>query len=253
MKRYISIVRTVTPTRLGMGRAAGRIDLPIIREASTGWPVVPGSSLKGVLRAEAEEKGATEEDVKRRFGSQDSAGTLVLTDHFASLLPVRSYYGVFALITCPLAISRVNELLSLTGGRSLESVEPVSVMGNSPLTENGKVLFEDMEFEAAAGAQELGNNITELLGIGLDNRLCVVSDEAFTLLAERSTEVRARTAIEWARKRAKDKTLRTEEYLCRETYLIGLAVWDEEVIRRREIQLGAEASIGAGLVQWWLK
>ena len=37
--------------RVGSGEPGAEIDLPIQREAATGYPLVPGSSLKGVLRA----------------------------------------------------------------------------------------------------------------------------------------------------------------------------------------------------------
>ena len=37
--------------RVGSGEPGYEIDLPIQREAATGYPLVPGSSLKGVLRA----------------------------------------------------------------------------------------------------------------------------------------------------------------------------------------------------------
>ncbi len=60
--------------------AIGTVDSPVIRDAFTGWPIVPGSSLKGKLRTLlARSKGQTienlpecnddDEQIQRLFGS----------------------------------------------------------------------------------------------------------------------------------------------------------------------------------------
>ncbi|MEO2241548.1 MAG: RAMP superfamily CRISPR-associated protein, partial [Euryarchaeota archaeon] len=45
---------TVTPTRVGVGQRPGAVDLPLIRRRHTRVPYVPGSSVKGTLRAHVE-------------------------------------------------------------------------------------------------------------------------------------------------------------------------------------------------------
>ena len=40
---------TRTPLHVGAGASVGAIDQPIVRERPTGLPIIPGSSLKGVL------------------------------------------------------------------------------------------------------------------------------------------------------------------------------------------------------------
>jgi CRISPR-associated protein Cmr4 len=47
-----------SPIHCGTGQAIGGIDLPIAREKPTNVPLVPGSSLKGVLRALASDAAA---------------------------------------------------------------------------------------------------------------------------------------------------------------------------------------------------
>src|SRR5437763_951036 len=42
-------LHALTPLHVGSGRAIGVVDLPIVREAVTNWPYVPGSAVKGVL------------------------------------------------------------------------------------------------------------------------------------------------------------------------------------------------------------
>ncbi len=39
--------------RVGSGPGHDEVDLPLQREAATGYPLLPGSSLKGVLRSRA--------------------------------------------------------------------------------------------------------------------------------------------------------------------------------------------------------
>ena len=49
MKQQIMSIFTRTPLHVGAGSAVGVVDLPVMRERHTGYPVIPGSSLKGVL------------------------------------------------------------------------------------------------------------------------------------------------------------------------------------------------------------
>ena len=49
MTSKILTLFTRTPLHVGAGASVGAIDQPIIRERHTGFPIIPGSSLKGVL------------------------------------------------------------------------------------------------------------------------------------------------------------------------------------------------------------
>lgn len=88
----------------GAGRSVGVVDLPVAREASTDYPVLVGSSLKGALRDKANTKGAG--DVDGRFGKRDQAGDLLVSDGRLLLLPVRSLMGAYRWATCPHLIER---------------------------------------------------------------------------------------------------------------------------------------------------
>jgi CRISPR-associated protein Cmr4 len=50
MKQNLLYLFTRTPLHVGAGSAVGAIDQPIQRERHTGFPLIPGSSIKGVLR-----------------------------------------------------------------------------------------------------------------------------------------------------------------------------------------------------------
>ena len=48
--KRILYVFTRTPLHVGAGASVGAIDQPVQRERHTGFPIIPGSSIKGVLR-----------------------------------------------------------------------------------------------------------------------------------------------------------------------------------------------------------
>jgi len=106
MEKKILYIFTRTPLHVGAGASVGAIDQPIIRERHTGFPVIPGSSIKGVLRDACrndEQLKAKEEAI---FGKQDDAGKLTFGEAKILAFPVRSAKGSFAFITCPLALDR---------------------------------------------------------------------------------------------------------------------------------------------------
>jgi len=116
---------TRTPLHVGAGQSVGYVDLPIQREPHTRIPIIPGSSLKGVLadlwNEVVKEKAAegSEREVIRRsadgewlFGKATgdsvggAAGALLIGEARVFCFPVRSAKGSFAWITCPLALAR---------------------------------------------------------------------------------------------------------------------------------------------------
>lgn len=112
----------MTPLHNGAGQGLGAIDRPVIRESTTGYPFIQGSSIKGVLRWEAEDvKGATDKTVTAAFGVGETTGyqgCVVLTDASLLLLPVRSLVGTFVWATSRLALARFARFLDVAGDPS---------------------------------------------------------------------------------------------------------------------------------------
>src|SRR5690606_18647908 len=82
----------------GTGQGIGLIDLPTARERATEHPLVPGSSIKGVLR-DATAK-PHEAKVKELFGSTDGSAAMVrISDARVLAFPVKSDRGTFAWVT----------------------------------------------------------------------------------------------------------------------------------------------------------
>lgn len=118
MKTRPYLLHALSPLHAGTGQAVDVIDLPIARMASTGIPIVPGSSIKGVLRDHRRPEGTADskdEGWRRHlavFGPEQGndgeddrhAGALVVGDARLLALPVRSFRGTFAWVTSPLLL-----------------------------------------------------------------------------------------------------------------------------------------------------
>ena len=118
-KALILGLYSVTPVHAGSGAELSVIDLPIQRERHTGFPVIWGQSLKGVLRRayEKSENGVKTEVI---FGpsterAHDHAGAVSVGDAKILLFPVRSLKGVFAYVMCPIVLERFKRDLELAG------------------------------------------------------------------------------------------------------------------------------------------
>ena len=84
-----------------IGQGLNDIDLPVARHPVSGHPVIPGSSIKGVLKCLSDQ---TSEEMKALFGADGKdnqntfASAISINDAQLLALPIRSYYGTFAYI-----------------------------------------------------------------------------------------------------------------------------------------------------------
>src|SRR5437868_8618257 len=159
MNAQLTFVHALSSLHAGTGQGVGVIDLPIAREKATGIPFLPGSSLKGSLRAHCNKKECT--DV---FGpetldiSSDSnqASAAQFSDQRLLLLPVRSLAGTFAWVTSPFVLRRFARDLrdiSFTSPTSIPQPQAYNqcyIAGNtSKITitqgNNKKVVLEDLD------------------------------------------------------------------------------------------------------------
>lgn len=279
-------IYTMTPLHVGAGKGVGFIDLPIMREKVTNWPVVPGSSVKGVLRDYFWFRGDTEqkENIPYAFGqgqlNDDArAGSLVFTDARIVCLPVRSLYGTFAYITCPMVLERLKKDLKAAGINGIPSCVPRPAdeeafhTAGCAIVSNNKVFFEDLDFSAIPSPD--ADSWVGLLAqsvFGGDpgwcdifrKRFAIVSDDCFNFLSMTGTEVAAHIKIDDNRKIVADGALWYEESLPVESILAGL-VWCDRIPGRENIrpdslltcycskplnlQIGGKATVGKGRIQ----
>ncbi len=279
MRTLISIFHCLSPLHAGIGQGIGTIDLPIAREKSTNIPVVPGSSLKGVLRDLCLDQGVKEAifgpDTDR---ASDFAGSVYFSDLILLCLPVQSLQGIFAWVTSPYILQRFQrDLYQDAKVNSLKLPTPrvtdICLSGNTPVLEK-KVYLEELDFTAkvcetsTTWAQAIGEKAfpgdTEWQQIFRD-RFCVCHDDVFSYLMTQGTQVTARIKMENSKKTVAQGGLWYEEALPVETLLWGLTQIDEprggtkEVDAAEElaklvqqpIQLGGNASVGRGF--GWLR
>lgn len=114
----------MSSVHVGAGQGVGAIDLPIIREKTTGWPFIPGSSVKGATREHYESGEASAEWIMAAYGNgreegvglahdpeeamkEGNAGSLVWSDSRILAFPVASMTGTFAYVSCPMALQRM--------------------------------------------------------------------------------------------------------------------------------------------------
>lgn len=241
-------LRALTPVHAGAGPSLGAVDLPLQRESHTGWPMIQGSSLKGALRELHREhlveigdcpdaKAADAHAVLRRlYGAQgaDQAGALAVTDARLLALPARSAAGVFAWVTCPAALERLDADLALAGLTPLQpgglylpddtALAPPAAVARLKVAnlaapgggEDAWALLEEIavkltssldgapaspspvEGVAAWLAQQALGLPAQANGRFFDprNRLLVLSDTAFALVVETGTEIHTRVALD---------------------------------------------------------
>ena len=219
MKRHLLTLYTRTPLHVGSGTSVDVVDLPIMRERITGFPVIPSTSLKGVLRqwsrdalkpdqtrllAEDEARTLFGEDRKldEQTGITAHAGCVQIMEAKLLAFPVRSLAGCFAWLTCPAALERFKRD---TGKQFIvPMVDKDRVVAGTELTVSDQVVLEeyalDQQPNPTSTAAELAIAITDLSAdplwtSKLSTRLAVVHDENFQHFVTTCTEVVARIVI----------------------------------------------------------
>ena len=217
-----------TPIHPGAGRGMGVVDLPVAREAVTDYPVLVGSSLKGALKDKAKRAETAEEDVSRRFGEQDCAGDLLVSDGRLLLLPVRSLTTSFRWATCPHLIERYRRDIARAGlGPPPEA--PSDLERGAVLAAGGDNLFlEERQFSISGEpAADLVNAVKPLLlhhetQERLDRQIAVLHDDDFAWFARYGLSIQARNVLEEGTK--KSKNLWYEETLPPDTVMYALVL-----------------------------
>ena len=224
-------LRAETSLHAGAGGSVNGVDLPIQREASTGWPCVYGSAVKGALRAKAEDTlGRENKSIRMIFGPDSSAsasehaGALLVTDARILLLPIRSLTSHFKWVTCPAILNRLQrdgERLGIPFSFNIPSPDADTAV---TAVEQKSDLFLE-EYRYTPDKQELSDlikAIETLSGIPaeeLTEQLTIVDNDQFSYLSRYATPVTAHIAIDNATKTVKAGALWYEETLPAESIL----------------------------------
>lgn len=224
-----------TPLHPGSGATAGVVDLPVQRERHTNFPLIPGSSLKGVLRDLAERrypptktngKEVPDTRIGEVFGPREGdlhGGALSITDARLLLFPVRSLEGMFVWTTCPLALERLQRDLKSATGDGLTLAVPSdmkpgqAIRGTTSALKGANLILEEFNFDwldENGKRQQVDGLIKLTEGTcgplikllpeaeeykpfvkRLATNLVVISDQDFTHLVTHATEVVTRIRL----------------------------------------------------------
>jgi len=249
--KKLYMIQAMTPVHIGTGTGIGFIDLPVMRETTTGWPVAPGSGIKGVLadKYQAADAGKRTGALKAAFGGgvveNSTAGSLVFGDARLVCLPVRSLYGTFAWATSALALRRFLGDLKLTGKDADAPNIVVPDPGKALVTAStvlkstdGNLYLQDLDLlaEASPQATQWAVKLAALLWATGDEwidefkkRFTILPDDVFDFLCETGMEVVARIRIDSETKIVANGQLWYEESWPAETVMTGV-VWCDKVL-----------------------
>jgi CRISPR-associated protein Cmr4 len=286
MRKEHYLLKVLTPLHIGAGQGLGHVDLPIVREAHTNFPYIPGTSLKGALRnleinqvarargekpSQVEERlksDQKEEDILRlakifgvagegaEEGKEVGAGKVLFSDAFIVLFPAKSAKGIFSLTTCPYAINRFFELLGVdqrVKDVPEGKVKVLSTKDHKNLINNNKLLLEEFVFEAEE-SEEL-KKFVELVGtfVGEENkrRIVCVNDTDFKDFVSNYTEVQTHIKIDLDTGTVKEGALWTEEYVPAESIFAFSLVFLEDLdfTPPTTFHLGGDITTGKGFVK----
>lgn len=253
----------------GSGATVGAVDLPVQRERHTQWPVIPGSSLKGVLReacrrcVKTPPGGDPDADpwIDAAFGpsTKDAAkhaGALSITDARILAFPVRSLRGVFAWVTAPGVLARLDRDLTIADRDTIdESPSPgkdhaACAAGGPLLVAGDKLVLEEFEFTRAGDAGSVADWVAgHAVGDAatrerIKSHLVVLHDDDFTYFVRHATEVVARIGLDYERKTVKGTALFYQEFLPAETLFYAVVLASAS---RREGDATDAGAILAGL------
>lgn len=199
-----------TPIHPGTGRGMGVIDLPVAREASTDYPVLVGSSLKGALRDKAQGIKATNENSGQRFGCPDQAGDLLISDGRLLLLPVRSLTSSFRWVTCPHLIERYRRdcaRAGLSARPEVPSVKPRQVLAVG----TGDLFLEERQFSIyeCEAVSHLADAMADLVlhketQDRLASQLAILDDDDFAWFVRYGLSIQARNFLNDSTKQSKN-------------------------------------------------
>ena len=269
----LSALYTISPVHCGIGQTTGAIDLPIARDTTTGFPILPATSLKGVARDFFGNDKLIRPEVSRLFGKtleeseesdQRAAGALAFTEGRLILFPVRSLNRPFFYVTCPLILETLFRDMRALGladffpdGWKNSNLKPGQVHVSDETFSGNSLVLEDLVYqEAKVGhlpdVARLARRLAELLPPEEKNtqeriidHVVVIPDEDFAELISRVTPVRARvkltdgkTADKWfdeENEKMQSGNLWYEEFLPPECLFVSFVGE-----RRQRVQFGAE-------------
>ena len=269
-RRNFNVDELVHGLDVGCGSSVGAVDQPVTRERHTGYPVIPGSTIKGVLAdlwTVKSEKGeyVREKEGIRLLGNDPAdkktaaqAGTLLIGEGKLLAFPVRSAKGCWAWLTCPLIIDRFVR----DTGAQIGKLEDGKIYADEKLQIDGKVVFEEYPLTVATGAHADVIEAFKTVSIdpvwtdNLAGHLAIISNDLFAYFAKNACEIANHNRINDETGVVEDGALFSQENVPSETMFYGIfssrdAEDFDKLGTKLEaeggmLQIGADATTGLG-------
>ncbi len=215
-------IYTITPLHMGTGQAAGAVDLPVAREQHTGLPVIPATSIKGVVRDILERVPSFKDKIRELLGpetdEQDGlqAGGIIFTEGQCLAIPFRSMNQPFFYVTSLLVLERFDRNLRTFGvetifplDKFLAGLEAGKVYVSDENLYGQMLVIEDSIFRGeevffSQTLKEIARELQKLLpeserqkgtGQRFETSLVVLPDREFLDLVSRCLPVQARIKL----------------------------------------------------------
>jgi len=266
MTTRILYLFTRTPLHVGAGSSVGAIDQPIQRERHTGFPIIPGSSIKGVMRDRYLQL-PSRDDLFGKGGTDEESrsGDLSFGEARLVAFPVRSAKGAFALAVSPLTLER---LARDAGWNDLVIPDPPDDMecdagDKLVIRREGHegVVLEEYKFGYRRAFPEewekkLSNLLNDAVLSGASGRFVLLSDGDLAHFAVSACQVNQHVRIDSEKGTAVEGALFNEETVPSETLFYSTltplrksAVENElftEMQTEQLIQFGGDGTTGLG-------
>lgn len=277
-RALVMYIYTETPIHPGSGIALGAVDLPIQRERHTEFPMIQGSSLKGVLRSHAQAIGFSKTEENIIFGEPDRVGGISVTDARVLAFPVRSLKGLFGWITCPFILDRFRRDMSLIGKNltwniPIPSSENKAILNSeSNLIIDNNIYLEDLKLDVEQSniLDEITKSFTDALPDingyqhlreKLEKDLVILTDDLFRDLVTMTTEIATRVRI--GDEGVVEEGPWSEEYIPTDTIMYSLVLipgrlrelTSDDIIQKlnqydnKILHIGGDETIGKGFAR----
>lgn len=287
MQARLFHLHALSALHCGTGQSTGVVDLPIARARATQLPIVPGSSLRGVLRQSVSE--CNEPAARALFGpktiadnAKSFAGALAVGDAHLLALPVRALAGIVCYVTAPFILNRYAADRKRAGLPATAPAQPSGLTENTAFVAadsvnriEGKLVLEDLDLNVSVdgSARQWAEDIAQLIHpqdvtakTDFIQHFAILPDNILGFLSETATELRTRISIDEKTGTVKQGALWFEEHLPAETLLWGIyALTDSnepdqpcarDALARALpasdtlLQIGGQAGVGRGLVRF---
>lgn len=251
------VLHARSPLHVGTGRGEGLVDLPIARDVATRHPILPGSGLKGPIRAAAPESDRAAVFGPEVHNAHDYASAVRFSDARLLALPVPSDHGTFAWVTSPFVLARLardaSGIVEFAGHLPELRDDQVACVDGSALVDDNLAYLDGQRFRHIPLHEVWAEQVAQLVfpddplwhGM-LRARLAVVTDNTFDLLAQTGTDVRARIRLSPETGTVADGGLWYEESVPTESVFVGVVHF---VGNRHADPARAERVVAATLAQ----